>query len=58
MGVNSCRLLTNNPAKVEGLEKNSVKVSQRVSLELGVGPINLNYLKTKKSKFGHLFETI
>ncbi|OUU25032.1 MAG: bifunctional 3,4-dihydroxy-2-butanone-4-phosphate synthase/GTP cyclohydrolase II [Planctomycetia bacterium TMED53] len=58
MNVKSVRLLTNNPAKVEGLENNGVSVSQRVPLELGIGPINVNYLKTKKSKFGHIFETI
>ncbi len=58
LNVDAVRLLTNNPAKVEGLELNGVEVSQRVSLELGIGPVNVNYLRTKKTKFGHLFETI
>ena len=58
LSVNQVRLLTNNPGKVEGLEENGVQVTQRIPLELGVGPVNINYLKTKKTKFGHTFETI
>ena len=58
LSVKQVRLLTNNPGKVEGLEENGVQVTQRVPLELGVGPVNINYLKTKKTKFGHTFETI
>ena len=52
------KLLTNNPHKVSGLEDGGVKVAQRIPLELGIGPVNVNYLKTKKTKFGHIFETI
>ena len=58
LNLDTVRLLTNNPAKVEGLIQNGIKVSQRVSLELGVSTTNVDYLKTKKTKFGHLFETI
>lgn len=56
--VTAVKLLTNNPHKVSGLEDGGVKVAQRIPLELGIGPVNVNYLKTKKAKFGHIFETI
>ena len=57
-GVESVRLLTNNPAKISGLEQHGIGVSERLSIEPGPGPVNLSYLKAKKGKLGHLFEAI
>ncbi len=57
-GVHQVRLLTNNPAKVDGLQKNGLQVVERLSLEAGTGPVNYAYMKTKQGKLGHLFEAV
>lgn len=54
MGVNSVRLITNNPAKVEALELAGVKVVERISAEVPTEPTNERYLQTKREKMGHL----
>jgi GTP cyclohydrolase II len=55
LGVRQARLLTNNPAKVEGLDRHGVEVVERVPLEIAPNPSNLEYLRTKREKMGHLF---
>jgi GTP cyclohydrolase II len=55
LGVRRARLLTNNPAKVEGLERHGVEVVERVPLRISPNPSNLGYLRTKREKMGHLF---
>ena len=53
LGVRSVRLLTNNPAKVEGLTAGGVDVSVRVPLPPAITPYNLRYLTTKRDRLGH-----
>jgi 3,4-dihydroxy 2-butanone 4-phosphate synthase/GTP cyclohydrolase II len=53
LGLKNIRLLTNNPRKIVGLEGYGLKVVERVPLEIEPNPLNYNYLKTKKEKFGH-----
>jgi 3,4-dihydroxy 2-butanone 4-phosphate synthase / GTP cyclohydrolase II len=55
LGVRRVRLLTNNPAKIEGLERHGVEVVERIPLEISPNPSNLGYLRTKREKMGHLF---
>jgi GTP cyclohydrolase II len=55
LGVRRARLLTNNPAKIEGLERYGVEVVERVPLGISPNPSNLGYLRTKREKMGHLF---
>jgi GTP cyclohydrolase II len=55
LGVRRTRLLTNNPAKIEGLERYGVEVVERVPLRISPNPANLGYLRTKREKMGHLF---
>jgi GTP cyclohydrolase II len=57
LGVTQVRLLSNNPDKVEALERAGVKVVERVPCEVEVGPHAEEYLKTKKEKLGHLFSS-
>jgi 3,4-dihydroxy 2-butanone 4-phosphate synthase/GTP cyclohydrolase II len=52
--VKSIRLLTNNPEKIEELEKYGMKVTERVPLEIPPNEHNHGYLETKRSRFGHL----
>lgn len=55
LGVTRVRLLSNNPEKVEALERAGVKVVERVPCEVTPSPHAEEYLKTKKEKLGHLF---
>ncbi len=54
LGVSSVRLMTNNPEKVEEMEKNGIAVVERVNHELPVHEGDRKYLETKKERFGHL----
>lgn len=54
LGINSIRLLTNNPKKIKAIEQFGIKVIERVALETESTEANRNYLKTKKEKLGHL----
>jgi 3,4-dihydroxy 2-butanone 4-phosphate synthase / GTP cyclohydrolase II len=53
LGVESLRLLTNNPAKVAGLAGFGIKVRERVALPVAVTPDNLRYLLAKRDRLGH-----
>jgi 3,4-dihydroxy 2-butanone 4-phosphate synthase/GTP cyclohydrolase II len=53
LGVESLRLLTNNPAKVAGLAGFGLKVTSRVPLPVAVTPDNLRYLLAKRDRLGH-----
>jgi len=55
LGVTRVRLLSNNPEKVEALERARVHVVERVPCEVTPSPHAEEYLKTKKEKLGHLF---
>jgi 3,4-dihydroxy 2-butanone 4-phosphate synthase/GTP cyclohydrolase II len=53
LGVRSVRLLTNNPAKVRGLEAYGVQISGEISIEHPAGNHNERYLSTKARRLGH-----
>jgi GTP cyclohydrolase II len=55
LGVTRVRLLSNNPEKVDALERAGVRVVERVPCEVVPSPHAEEYLKTKKEKLGHLF---
>ena len=57
LGVRSVRLLTNNPAKVEGLVRYGVGVT-RVPLPVPVTVHNLRYLAAKRDRLGHTIENL
>ncbi len=54
IGVTSVSLLTNNPLKIKGLEKNGVVVSRRIPHLLEAGEIANNYVRVKQDRMGHL----
>jgi 3,4-dihydroxy 2-butanone 4-phosphate synthase/GTP cyclohydrolase II len=56
LGVQSVRLITNNPAKILGLEMHDVDVVERVPIETIPNEFNAPYLRTKASKMGHLLD--
>lgn len=53
LDVESVRLLTNNPAKVAGLEASGIEVGERVPLQTTPNPESLRYLQTKRDKLDH-----
>ncbi|MDP7244037.1 MAG: GTP cyclohydrolase II [Flavobacteriales bacterium] len=56
LGIKRVRLMTNNPKKIEGLEKYGVKIVERIPLIIKPNTTNKNYLKVKKEKLGHYLE--
>lgn len=57
LGVDSVRLITNNPEKVQALEKAGVHVAERVSAEIQPEQSFEHYLETKRVKLGHLLHS-
>ncbi|HEX2226069.1 MAG TPA: GTP cyclohydrolase II [Candidatus Binatia bacterium] len=58
LGVRRMKLLTNNPRKISGLEGYGLEVIERVPLEIPPIANNLQYLRTKQRKLGHLFSNL
>ena len=56
--VRSVRLLTNNPRKVEELERHGVRVSGRQLHVIPPNEFNRFYLETKRDKSGHLLDAL
>jgi len=54
LGQDRVRLLTNNPAKVAGLQAAGVTVAERVAHKLPPNPHNAHYLEVKRDRTGHL----
>ena len=55
LGIHKAAVLTNNPAKIEGLRSHGVEVVERLPVQVEPNPLNIGYLRTKKEKLGHLF---
>src|SRR5882762_2037321 len=58
LSVRSVRLITNNPAKILGLEMHGVDVVERVPIETLPNEINAPYLRAKASRMGHLLDNL
>jgi 3,4-dihydroxy 2-butanone 4-phosphate synthase/GTP cyclohydrolase II len=54
LGVSKLRLLTNNPKKRAGLEGYGLEIVEQVPLEMRPNDKNLEYLRTKREKLGHI----
>jgi GTP cyclohydrolase II len=54
-GLSAIRLMSNNPEKVEAVEKAGVRVAERVPCIADVVETRKAYLVTKREKMGHLF---
>ena len=53
LGFGKVRLMTNNPEKVDGLERCGIEVAERVSHKFPSNTHNELYLATKRKKSGH-----
>jgi 3,4-dihydroxy 2-butanone 4-phosphate synthase/GTP cyclohydrolase II len=54
LGLRKIRLMTNNPRKIIGLEGYGIKVVERIPIETKPNQENIEYLKAKARKMGHL----
>jgi GTP cyclohydrolase II len=55
-GITSVRLLSNNPEKVEAVERAGIRVVERIPCRAAPLDSTDAYLRTKKTKMGHLLE--
>lgn len=58
LGVSQMRLLTNNPAKYGGLGGFGLDIVERVPINIVPNDNNIEYLRTKKNRMGHLIEGV
>jgi 3,4-dihydroxy 2-butanone 4-phosphate synthase/GTP cyclohydrolase II len=58
LGANKLRLITNNPRKYIGLDGYGLEIVERVPIEIPPNSCNMQYLKTKKEKMGHILEMV
>ena len=58
LGVQSMRLLTNNPRKFVGLEGYGLSVTESLPLEVSASEFAKTYLRTKKEKLGHKLSSV
>lgn len=56
LGLTSVRLLSNNPEKIDALQRAGVTVAERVPCIAPPLDTTEDYLRTKKEKMGHLLE--
>jgi 3,4-dihydroxy 2-butanone 4-phosphate synthase/GTP cyclohydrolase II len=56
LGLKKVRILTNNPKKVSRLEVYGIKVIEQIPLKAKPGRHNIDYLRTKKKRFGHILD--
>jgi GTP cyclohydrolase II len=52
--IGSVKIMTNNPEKIEQLEKVGIEITERIKIPSSVNQHNHAYLKAKKEKMGHL----
>lgn len=57
LNIESVRLMTNNPKKVQALENANIVIVERVPLQEGNNRHNHGYLNTKATKLGHMFDS-
>lgn len=54
LGIASVRLITNNPAKITGLQREGIAVTGRIPVVMTANRVNRRYLATKRTRMGHL----
>ena len=57
LGITSIRLLTNNPAKLAGLQGWGLDITERIPIIIDAHDDNRDYLATKHTRMGHLIDT-
>ncbi|MGL5827990.1 MAG: hypothetical protein ACRC0L_00290, partial [Angustibacter sp.] len=58
LGLDTIRLLTNNPQKISGLTEHGITVIERVPSHAGWTGSNHSYLTTKRDRMGHILPSV
>ena len=58
LGLGKIRLLTNNPRKIIGIAGFGLRIVERAPIEMEPEAENMAYLKTKKTRMGHLLKKV
>ncbi len=58
LNVEKIRLLTNNPNKIDGIQRYGIEVVSREPIEIAPTQTNAKYLNTKREKLGHLLSLV
>ena len=58
LGLRKIRLITNNPRKIVGIGGYGLTVVERVPIEVTPKDTNVHYLRTKKTKLGHILNNV
>lgn len=58
LGITTMKLITNNPKKRVGLESYGLKAMELIPLEIQPNDSNRDYLRTKKTKLGHILHNL
>ena len=56
LGLRKIRILTNNPKKISRLEVYGIKIVEQIPLKAEPTEHNINYLRTKKYRLGHILD--
>jgi 3,4-dihydroxy 2-butanone 4-phosphate synthase/GTP cyclohydrolase II len=56
LGLREIKILTNNPKKISRLEVYGIKIVEQIPIRAKPGEHNINYLRTKKYRLGHLLD--
>ncbi len=56
LGLKNVRILTNNPKKISRLEVYGIKISEQIPLRADPSEHNIDYLRTKKRRLGHMLD--
>ena len=56
LGLRDIRILTNNPKKIDRLEVYGIKIVEQIPLRAEPSEHNIDYLRAKKNRFGHLLD--
>ncbi len=56
LGLRKVRILTNNPKKINRLEVYGIKIVEQIPLRAEPSKHNIDYLKTKKRRLGHMLD--
>ncbi len=58
LGATRIHLLSNNPEKVQGLEREGILIEKRIPLEIDPHSLSEEYLRIKKEKLGHILDKV
>jgi 3,4-dihydroxy 2-butanone 4-phosphate synthase/GTP cyclohydrolase II len=58
LGVRKISLMTNNPRKIVGLKGYGLEIVERISIETQPHDKNVQYLRAKKHKLGHILDKV